>query len=268
LRDDNSPETAFGGNGSSNTVVERVWVEHTKTGYWTGANTNGLVIKRSRFRNLMADGVNFWGGVSNSVVEQCHFRNTGDDAIASWADSGYPANQNNVFSHNYVQVPWKANCFALYGGTNNTIEDNVCADTVQYPGILLARAFGAHAFGGTSSIERNTLIRTGGWIYNKGHGALKFHAQEGPLQGVEVFDLEIFDSTYHAIHLEGPNFIDSVWLNGVTVQNPGDEVFLVDWGADGAIDAVNVTASGAPGGVDYVSEETFTIIKGAGNSGW
>src|SRR5690606_35019838 len=96
-RDDTSPETAFGGNGSSNVVVERVWAEHTKTGYWTGAETNGLRISSCRFRNLMADGVNLYGGTSNSIVENSHFRNTGDDAIAGWAHSPHSTNSNNAF---------------------------------------------------------------------------------------------------------------------------------------------------------------------------
>lgn len=267
-RVDDSPETAFGGQGSSGVTVERVWVEHTKTGYWTGANTNGLTIRGSRFRNLMADGVNLWGGAQNSVVEECHFRNTGDDAIASWSDGGYPTNQNNRFSHNYVQIPWKANCFALYGGANNTIEDNVCADTVQYPGILLSRAFGSHAFSGTSRVERNTLIRAGGWIYDKGHGAIKFHAQEGPVQGIEVNDVEIIDASYHAFHVEGPHLIDSVWLNGAQVSSPGQEVFLLDYGSHGALDAAGIVATGAPGGVENHTGSAFDIKYGSGNSGW
>ena len=179
LRDDNSPETAFGGNGSSGALLENIWIEHTKTGYWTGANTDGLVIRNCRMRNLFADGVNFYGGTSNSIVENTHARNTGDDAFASWSPGDRAINRNNVFRHNFVQVPWKANCYALYGGQDIVIEDNVCADTVQYPGILLARQFGSHPFSGRIRIERNSLIRAGGNAYNQGHGAFKLHAAEG-----------------------------------------------------------------------------------------
>jgi hypothetical protein len=70
-------------------------------------------------------------------VENNHFRNTGDDAIAAWSHDSMGAGpgHDNVFRHNYAQVPWKANCFALYGGSDNRVEDNVCADVVQYPGI-------------------------------------------------------------------------------------------------------------------------------------
>jgi hypothetical protein len=132
----------------------------------------------------------------------------------------------------------------------------------------MSRAFGSHGFSGKSHIERNTLIRAGGFIYNKGHGALKIHAQEGSIQGIEVSDLEVIDASYHAIHLEGPNWIDSVWLNGISVQNPGSNVFLLDWGSQGALDASGIVASGAPGGVENLSEGNFNILYGTGNSGW
>ena len=268
LRDDDSPETAFGGNGSSDSTLENIWVEHTKTGYWTGPDTNRLVIKNSRFRNLFADAVNFFGGTSNSIVENCHARNTGDDAFASWSPADRAVNRNNVFRHNYVQVPWKANCFALYGGSDNVIEDNVCADVVQYPGILLARQFGAHPFGGTTHIDRNSLIRAGGNAYNQGHGAFKLHAAEGTLQNVRITELDIVDPTYSGIHVQGQQVIDSIWFEKVTITRPGTAGFHLARNAQGAMDAAYVVVSGAPAGVVDDSGGRFKILAGAGNAGW
>jgi hypothetical protein len=268
LRDDNSPETAFGGNGSSGAVLENIWIEHTKTGYWTGADTDGLVIKSCRIRNLFADAVNFYGGTSNSVVENTHARNTGDDAFASWSPSNRAVNRNNVFRHNYVQVPWKANCFAIYGGENNVIEDNVCADVVQYPGILLARQFGSHPFTGRTRIDRNSLIRAGGSAYNQKHGAIKLHASEGPLQNIEIDDLDIVEPTHSGIHVQGQQFIDSVWFDNVEVFRPGTAGFHLTASANGAMDASHVVLTEAPAGVIDDSDGKFTILKGEGNTGW
>lgn len=268
LRDDASPETAFGGNGSSGSVLESIWIEHTKTGYWTGPNTDGLVIRNCRMRNLFADAVNFYGGTSNSVVENTHARNTGDDAFASWSPSDRPVNRNNVFRHVYVQVPWKANCFGLYGGEDNVIEDSVCADVVQYPGILLARQFGSHAFTGRTRIDRNTLIRAGGSAYDQRHGAFKLHAAQGPLQNVAITDLDIIDATFSGIHVQGQQFIDSTWFERVSVTNPGTAVFHLSPSSNGAMDAAYVVATEAPMGVLDESNGNFTILSGAGNSGW
>ncbi len=210
VRDDKIPDNGFNGGAGSGSRMENVWVEHTKAGWWIGQGnsnvTNGLVVRGSRFRNLFADGVNFCNGTSNSVVEQSHFRNTGDDAVASWApsfDGG--VNSNNVFRFNTVQLPWRANCFAIYGGKDNRIEDNLCADVVTYPGILIAQQFDAWPFSGTTTVQRNSLIRAGGPMWNQEHGALKIHAAEGALQGIVVKDLLIDSPTFAGIQIQGPN---------------------------------------------------------------
>lgn len=267
-RKDDSPENAFGGNGSSGSLLENIWIEHVKVGYWTGADTDGLVIRHCRMRNLFADAVNFYGGTSNSVVEYTHARNTGDDAFASWSPADRALNRKNVFRHNHVQVPWMANCFGVYGGEDIVIEDNVCADVVQYPGILIARQFNAHPFSGMTRVERNALIRAGGSAYNEEHGAFKLHAAQGTLQHVTVSDLEIIDATHSAIQVEGPATIDSVWFDKVTITKPRTAAFHLSPGSNGAMDVANVVATEAPQGVNDESGGNFKILPGAGNMGW
>jgi hypothetical protein len=267
-RDDSSPETAFSGNGSSGVRLENIWIEHTKVGYWTGADTDGLTVSHCRIRDLFADGVNFYGGTSNSVVEYTHARNTGDDAFASWSPADHAVNHDNVFRNNLVQVPWMANCFGIYGGQDTVIQDNVCADVVQYPGILLARQFNSRPFTGMTHVDRNALIRVGGSAYNDEHGAFELHAQEGPLQNVSVSDLDIVDPTYSGIHVEGPQTIDTVYFNKVTIAKPGSAAFHLSLNSTGAMDAAYVVATGAPLGVRDESGGKFKILPGAGNVGW
>ncbi|TKD11774.1 hypothetical protein [Polyangium fumosum] len=267
-RKDDSPENAFGGNGSSGSLLENIWVEHVKVGYWTGADTNGLVIRNCRMRNLFADAVNFYGGTSNSIVEYTHARNTGDDAFASWSPADRALNRKNVFRRNLVQVPWMANCFGIYGGEDISVEDNVCADVVQYPGILIARQFGSHPFSGMTRIERNTLLRAGGSAYNEEHGAFKLHAAQGLLQHVTVNDLEIIEPTHAGIHIEGPAAMDSIWFNKVNIKKPRTAAFHLSPGSNGAMDAAYVVATEAPVGVIDQSQGQFKILPGAGNAGW
>ena len=186
-RDDNKGYNGFDGPAGGGSRAENVWIEHVKCGWWVGrgdhptvdrALTDGLILRSLRIRNTFADGVNFANGTKNSVVEQSHLRNTGDDALATWslqrAGEGPPC-ENNVFRHNTVQTVWRANCFAIYGGKDHKIQDSVCADTSNYPGILLATtpAFQPWPFDGTTAIERNTLVRAGGKHYGYDHGALK-----------------------------------------------------------------------------------------------
>jgi hypothetical protein len=197
-------------------------------------------------------------------------RGTGDDSFAAWSDavtSGQP-DSNLVFRHNFVQTPWKANCFALYGGTANRIEDNVCADTVQYPGILLARQFDSHPFAGTTRIDRNTLIRAGGWTYNQEHGAIKIHADKGNISGVRVDTLDIQAPSYFGVHIQGTAQTSDVVFSNVKVSNPASGVFFLNSGSRGTLTASNFVASGSPLGIRNDSGGAFSIVRGAGNSGW
>ena len=81
-------------------------------GYWVGnpgtLPANGLTITGCRVRDThtyATDGINLNNGTKNSTVTQCNFRNTGDDGLASWSQSSSPANTNNLFSFNTVQMP-------------------------------------------------------------------------------------------------------------------------------------------------------------------
>ncbi|HXK20115.1 MAG TPA: glycosyl hydrolase family 28-related protein [Polyangiaceae bacterium] len=268
-RDDASPETAIRGN-LSNSTVQNVWIEHVKVGIWPDKGSGPLAITSVRIRNVMADGINFYNGTHDSFVENSHIRNTGDDALAMWSDTYMSAgpSKNNVFRKNYVQVPWKANCFGMYGGQDNKIEDNVCADTVQYPGMFFAEQFNAFPFTGDTQANRNTLLRAGGNAYNHTHGALKFHSDQGPVGNIHVSNLDILDATNAGVHVEGGNIIDKVWLNTVTITNPGQASFYLNAGSQGSLDAVGVVATGGNSAVVNESGGKFNLIKGMGSTGW
>jgi hypothetical protein len=266
LRDNNSPESGFSGQTGTGTILENIWVEHSKTGYWVGPNASGLTIRYCRFRNLYADGVNLWNGTSDSVVEQTHFRNTGDDALASWSPATGAPNTNNVFRFNTVQVPWMANCFALYGGTGNRIEDNICEDVVQYPGILIAQQFASRPFQGTTQILRNTLMRAGGFAYNDGQGALKFYAAEAAMGGFVVQDMLIQDASFSGIHIQGGYRIDNLRFQNVNVVAPGTAGIRLNFDANGVATANTLVVT--RGGMDDQSKGAFSWNREAGNSGW
>jgi len=260
-RDDSSPETGFTGAGMSGSVIEHIWVEHKKVGVWTGDNTNGISIRNSRFRDMFADGINIACGTKNALVEHTHVRNTGDDAFANWSLNTCGANSGNVFKNVYAQLPWRANCFGIYGG-GSTIQDSVCADTIQYPGILLGRMFNANAFSATK-VTGVSLIRAGGPQYGQ-QGALKLNSEQGPVQNIQISNIDIDSSTFAGVHFAGANTIDTVSLDHVNVTNPGGCGILAQ--GLGAADMSNVVVTGA--GAGLCNEKGFNFIKGAGNSGW
>jgi hypothetical protein len=270
LRDDKSPENGFNGGAGTGSRLENIWVEHTKVGYWVGAGTNDLIITGSRFRNLFADGVNFCNGTSNSMIENSHFRNTGDDALASWSPKGDPVNTNNIFRFNTVQVPWRANCFAIYGGKDNKIEDNLCYDVVTYPGILIAQQFNSNSFDGTIAIRRNSLIRAGGQMFHLEHGALKIWANQGEIRGLVIEDMLIDSPTFAGIELQGSYLITSTTFENITVQHAGTSGIHLSSNlqGDATFSFINVKDSGEEALTDYAPKLKFQLILGDGNNGW
>ena len=270
LRDNQVPDNGFHGGAGTGSLLERIWVEHTKVGYWVTAGTNGLVITGSRFRDLYADGVNFCNGTSNSVVENSHFRNTGDDALASWSPKGDPVNTGNVFRFNTVQVPWRSNSFAIYGGKDNRIEDNLCFDVVTYPGILINQGFDSNPFEGTTVIQRNSLVRAGGPMWQQEHGALKIWSQQGPLGGIMINDLLIDRPTFSGIQLDGTLPMTNVSFSRIQVQQAGTSGILIGSKVSGKVTftAVVVTNPGKGGLINSAPKSNLILNVGQGNSGW
>jgi hypothetical protein len=274
-------DNGFNGSAGSGSRLDRIWVEHRAVGFWVGLDsppngtTDGLVISECRFRDLFADGVNFCNGTSHSEVVDSHFRYTGDDALASWSYTSPGAvNTGNVFHFNTVQLPWRANCFAIYGGADNAIEDNVCADTLTFPGIQVGGPYVQAAFAGTTRVERNTLIRAGGTSFEQAHGALKLFAYQVDMTGVVVRDVEILSPVFHGIDLQSwgadaSRIIDASFER-VTITSPGEYGIHVRGDARGSATMSHVTVSdpGMGGLLDDTMDDQFTLGRGEGNAGF
>jgi hypothetical protein len=120
-RVDEKQVNAIGG-ALSDSVVDNVWMQHTKCGAWMDGPMNNFAIKNSRIVDMTADGVNFHKGVTNSVVKNTFLRNTGDDGLAMWAQD--VPNVNNKFIENTIGIPVLANNIAnRYPGVNG---GNIC----------------------------------------------------------------------------------------------------------------------------------------------
>jgi hypothetical protein len=277
-RRDNVPENGLDGPAGKGSRIENVWLEHHKVGYWVGKGdaptpsvplTSGLTLRGLRVRNTFADGVNLCNGTSDSVVEQSHFRGTGDDALATWSPAfDGPAGKNDVFRFNTVQTPWRANCFAVYGGSDMRIEDNVCSDPLLYPGILLSTTFMPHPFAGITQVSRNRLVRAGGPMYAQQHGALKLFADGLDIRGVRVRDLAIESPTFSGVHMQGPQRLEDVVLEDVRIEAPGSVGVLVNANARGVVRAAGMVMKDAPRALENAAGSAFVLEKGSGNVGW
>ncbi|MEH1098560.1 galactose-binding domain-containing protein [Micromonospora sp. CPCC 205561] len=272
-RVDEDQVNAIGG-AMSNSVVDNVWMQHTKVGAWMDGPMDNFTIRNSRILDQTADGVNFHWGVTNSTVTNTFVRNTGDDALAMWAQS--VPNVNNSFTRNTIGVTILANHLVTYGGRDIKITDNVTADSVtngggihvanRYPGVT-----GPTAVSGTITVARNTLIRNGNSDYNWrfGVGAIWFSALNEPIQGasINVTDTDILDSSYAALHwIEGQT--SGISFDNVRIDGAGTYALQVQ--APSQVSFTNVRATGIAQAnpMHNCVGSGFQITQGAGNSGW
>jgi hypothetical protein len=191
------------GGALSDSSISDLYIDHTKVGIWLDGPMNNVTISNNVIVDQLADGINFHTGVTNSVALNNFIRNTGDDGMAMWSDGIEDA--NDTFDHNTVQSPVLANGIALYGGTNDTVSNNLIADPVhEGSGIQLGSRFGAQPFSGSEWITDNTTVRAGTFELNWqiGLGAIWIYALERSIDAdIEVVGDNFLDNTYDAIML-------------------------------------------------------------------
>ncbi|MFF8638279.1 CARDB domain-containing protein [Streptomyces pilosus] len=266
---DGNAEGGVGLNGrfGKNTKVSNVWIEHANVGVWAGRDYSnipelwgpgdGLEFTGMRIRNTYADGINFANGTRNSTVHNSSFRNTGDDALAVWAskyvkDPSVDVGHDNHFRNNTIQLPWRANGIAVYGGHGNTIENNVISDTMNYPGIMLATDHDPLPFSGQTLIADNALYRTGGAFWNEDQefGAITLFAQGPDIPGVTIRDTDIHESTYDGIQFKtGGGAMPNVKVTNVRIDKSLNGCgILAMAGARGSATLTNVTVTNSAKG--------------------
>jgi hypothetical protein len=265
-----------------NTRISNVWIEHVNVGAWVGRDYSdtpaywnpgdGVEFTGMRIRNTYADGINFANSTRNSRVFNSSFRNTGDDALAVWAsryvrDQATDIGHDNHFVNNTVQLPWRANGIAIYGGYGNTIENNLIYDTMTYPGIMLATDHDPQPFSGQTLIANNGLYRTGGafWGEQQRFGAITLFPASRDITGVTIRDTEIHDSTYDGIQFKsGGGAMPGVVIANVRIDrsNNGAGILAMN-GARGSATLSNVTiTNSAAGDIVVQPGSTFTITGG------
>ncbi|RGA02138.1 mycodextranase [Microbispora triticiradicis] len=191
------------GGAMSDATIDGLYIRHTKVGMWFDGPMRNIKITNNVIVDQIADGLNFHTGVTGSVVSNNFFRNTGDDALAMWSDK--TADAGNTFDHNTIQTPVLANGIAIYGGTDNTVSNNLIADPIREgSAIQVGSRFGAEPFAGKLRIAGNTTVRAGTFELNWkiGLGAIWFYALEKDIDAdIEVSGDHYLDSAYNAIML-------------------------------------------------------------------
>ncbi|MEV6627795.1 CARDB domain-containing protein [Amycolatopsis sp. NPDC051106] len=280
---DGNAEGGVGLNGrfGTGTKISNVWIEHANVGVWVGRDysnkpelwgpADGLEFSGMRIRDTYADGINFANGTRNSRVFNSSFRTTGDDSLAVWAsqyvkDPSTDIGHDNVFTNNTIQLPWRANGIAVYGGYGNRIENNLVSDTMNYPGIMLATDHDPLPFSGQTTIANNALYRCGGvfWGEQQKFGAITFFAQGKDIPGVTLRDTEIHDSTYDGIQFKTGGGVVTAAISNVKIDRSVNGAgILAMSGARGSATLTNVTISGSAKGDVVIEPGSQFVITGA-----
>ncbi|MGW9302932.1 CARDB domain-containing protein [Streptomyces cyaneofuscatus] len=273
---------ALNGRFGKNTKISNVWIEHANVGVWAGRDYDniqslwnpgdGVEFTGMRIRNTYADGINFANGTRNSTVYNSSFRNTGDDALAVWSskyvkDQSVDIGHDNSFRNNTIQLPWRANGIAIYGGYGNKIENNIISDTMNYPAIMLATDHDPLPFSGQTLIANNALYRTGGAFWNEDQefGAITLFPQNLPIPGVTIRDTDIIDSTYDGIQFKtGGGLMPDVKIQNVRIDksNNGSGILAMG-GARGNATLTNVTITNSRDGHVLIEPGSQFTISGS-----
>jgi len=269
-RIDSVVDSGIEGSGGTGSVVQNVWFEHVKVGWWVPGGSH-IRVQNCRFRNTFADGINLCNGGSNtnsSIVTNNHFRGTGDDSIAVWSpkfNSATTGNFNNTVSFNTIEAPWRANGIAIYGGSGNSIVGNLIVDTADYPGIFLAMQFNSFPFTGTIALSQNRLVRCGGKYFAGEYGALVISADESVIRGISIVNTYIVESTYSGVLIAGAYDVLDVNMSKVVISNPNK--FGIESITNGIVNCFFVNVTNPKLGGVYAGPKHVTLNKQVGNQG-
>jgi hypothetical protein len=266
-RNDQIADSGLGGSMGGGSTVDNLWIEHTKVGAWFDGPSDGLTMRHLRIQNTMADGINLHNGVSHTTVSDSFIRNTGDDGLAMWSDQN--ADHDNAFTRDTVIAPLLANAFAIYGGRDNAISNDIGADTVtQGGGAHVANRFGSVPLAGTTTIKGNLFARTGDVIpnYPITDSAIWLWAADAPMTGqVDITRNVALSSSYAALQFVGSS-ITNVHVDDLLVAGAG--TFAVQLQSAGSATVSHLVATGLGSAGVYDCASGFAITRGAGDIGW
>ena len=202
---------------TKNSQFVNLWIEHFECGFWMGdyvdekymQYTEHMLVDHSRIRNNFADGLNYSQGSRDSAVRNSNVRGNGDDGLASWSSHAqskpddpvqYVSNarhtDNIEFTHNTIELGWRAGGIGFFGGSGQKAENNLITGNFEGAGIRLNTVFGGHNFDWNltlnkrASIQRNKIVRSGTQddYYGGSRGAIDFQEMFGRIAGVDLYD--------------------------------------------------------------------------------
>lgn len=275
-RSDKEDNDGITGSFGTNSTISNIWIEHTKVGMWI-ENSQNLKITGCRMRNTMADGINFCVGMSQSTIENCTARGTGDDCFAIWPTifrKQLFSPGHNLIIHCTAQLPFLANGIAVYGSDSNGVKNCSCTDISQGSAILISTTFPTenktinNNFSGTTVIDGCYIKTSGGFDHEwDWRAAVEICVDKRNISGLLISNLIIEKSLSNAIAVIAKNEPDKVGslsdaiLQNITISGYGTGVkgkhgLFINADAHGTL---QIKQSVIPGIKD--ESDSFTVVQ-------
>ena len=166
------------GGAMSDSTIDGLYIRHTKVGLWFDGPMTNVRVTNNIIVDQIADALNFHTGVTQ--LGACATTSSATPATTAWpCGRRRPRTPATRFDHNTVQTPTLANGIAIYGGTDNTVSNNLVADPIREgSGLHAGSRFGAEPFAGHLRFTNNTTVRAGTYElnWNIGLGAIWIYA--------------------------------------------------------------------------------------------
>ena len=272
-RIDSNRHCGFEPHHTTGDLYENLWIEHTKCGFWT-INTRNSTIRKTRIRNVFADGINLSSNSNNNLIEHNDLRNLGDDGIAINSENGNHNTNNNVYN-NTVRLTYHASLLAIYGGSGNTLRNNLLCDTIAFgSAINISSRFKPQGYGGTTTISGNVAYRSGSAALNtelnKSNGAIWIVAWDMDFDGgaINITGNRLIDCLNDGITIDGRFSVNNSvnFINNSIEGANGYGVLIHSGNVTGSAKFTNTSVKGALNGAFLNNRGSLFKISGSGNS--
>ena len=273
---------AFGQYWGKNSIIENIWLTHFSVCFWIADYihgkkpkiADGLIVRNCRVRNTYADGINLARGSSNCIVEHCSIRNTGDDAMASWASDSSNTGPTtfNTFRFNTVENTYRAAGLGFFGGQKHVAHHCIILDSFAGGGIRVNSTFAGVPFASDSyiNISEMTVKRCGSSDsgLKAQVGGIDFNVRYYDVNNIKFNSIDLIDSQNDGILINDVTktfLLHDVYFDDVNIVNTGNDQFGSGYGIyvsknnTGWIQNTNVIFQNTASGNTFNASSTFQI---------
>jgi hypothetical protein len=261
----------------THSIFDNIWVEHDFIGINTNLNSSAVKIINSRVRDTFADGIDFYGSTSDSIIRHSTARSTGDDGFAMWSQGSTDdaVSRHNRIVDSVAQLQWYGDGFAIYGGIGGSISRSSASDILNYPCLQMSTQFVPAGLPATASMSAKAsdlnLHRCGGNGFKQEFGALLIGTDLENVDGLTIDRINIDSPTYKGIDIRPFSSFPKVtatfsntWLSNVKIQGaPRCASVHADSGGgagfDNVCDCATVDSTPAVCSVTNSSPSTFQV---------